>query len=56
MKCGDLLHESVASASPSFLFLQLDEFELTERFKDILKILLGNAEMYVANIETMEGD
>ena len=54
LRFHDLLHKPIASASPTLFLLQLNKFELAERFKDILQILLGDTEMDVAHVETME--
>lgn len=50
----DLLYETVATAAAVVVFLQLNEFKLAERFKHVLEVLLGNAEVNVANVQAME--
>lgn len=53
---GYLLYESVATAATGIVLLELDEFELAKRLEDILKILLSDAEVDIANVQTVEGD
>ena len=36
--------------------MQIHEVQLAERFEYILQILLGDAEVYVAHIEAVEGN
>lgn len=51
-----LLHKAVASAASGIVLLELDEFKLAKGLENILKILLSDAEMNVANVQTMEGN
>jgi hypothetical protein len=53
---GDVLDKTVASAATVVILLQLHKFELAKRFKDILEVCLGDAEVDVAYIEPVEGD
>ena len=48
------LDEAIATAAAVLIFLELDKLKLTERLEDGLQILLGNVEMNVANVKTME--
>lgn len=51
-----LLHESVATAASCIILLKLDELEFAEWLEDILKILLSDAEVNIANVQTVERD
>lgn len=51
---SDLLNKPIASASAVVVLLELDEFELAKGLENILEILLGDTEMDVANVETVE--
>ena len=48
------LDEAIATAAAVLIFLELNKLKLTERLEDGLQILLGNVEMNVANVKTME--
>lgn len=48
------LDEAIATAAAVLIFLKLNKLKLTERLEDGLQILLGNVEMNVANVKTME--
>jgi hypothetical protein len=51
-----LLYKSVPAAAAVVVFLKLNKFKLAERLEDILEILFRDAEVDVANIQTVEGD
>jgi hypothetical protein len=53
---GDLLYESIAATASVVVFLELNEFKLTKRLENVLKILLGDAEVDVSNIQPVERD
>ena len=48
------LDEAIATAAAVLIFLELNKLKLTERLEDGLQILLGNVEMNVANVKTVE--
>ena len=48
------LDEAIATAAAVLILLELNKLKLTERLEDSLQILLGNVEMNVANVKTME--
>lgn len=50
------LDETVATATTCVIFLQLDKLELAKGLKDVLQILLSDAEVDVADVQTMEGN
>lgn len=50
----NILYESVTTAPTVVVLLELDELELAEWLEDILQILLGNAEVDVSHVETVE--
>lgn len=50
----DLLHKRKTLAPTILLLLQLDKFELTEWFEDMLEVIFSDAEMDVTHIESME--
>ena len=49
-----LLNKPIASAAASLVLLQLNKLELSKRFEDVLQVTLGDAEMDVANIQTVK--
>lgn len=49
-----LLHEAVAATPAGIILLKLGELELAKRLKYILKILLSDAEVDVANVQTVK--
>lgn len=49
-----ILHESVAFRATALFLLELYELQLTKRFEDGLEIVLGDGEVDVADVETME--
>lgn len=51
-----LLHESIATAASCVVLLELNELEFAEWLEDILKILLSDAEVNIANVQTVERD
>lgn len=51
-----LLNKPITAASTGIILLKLGEFELAKGLKHILKILLSDAEVDVANVQTVEGD
>lgn len=51
-----LLHESIATAASRIVLLKLDKLEFAEWLEDILKILLSDAEVNIANVQTVERD
>lgn len=55
-KGRNILDKPVASAATVIILLQLHKLEFTKRLKDVLKILLSDAEMDVAHIKSVEGD
>jgi hypothetical protein len=56
MRRFSLLHETISTAATIVIFLQLNEFELPERLKDVLQVLFSDAEMNVAYVKTVEWD
>ena len=48
------LNKPIASAAASLVLLQLNKFELAKRFEDVLQVTLGDAEMDIANVQTVE--
>lgn len=50
----DLLNEAIAFAATSILLLQLDKLQLTKGREDLLKVFLGDREMNVSNVESVE--
>ena len=53
---NNLLNETISlgSARIHLIALEDDLLKLTERLEDLLEILLGDTEVYVANVETVE--
>lgn len=49
-----VLYETVASTTSLFFLLQLHKFELAKRFKNILQITLGDAEMDVPDVQPVK--
>jgi hypothetical protein len=49
-KIRHLLYKAVTLASTCFVLLQLDEFEFTERFKDILEVCFSDTEMDITHV------
>lgn len=55
-RVNNLLNETISlgSARIHLIALEDDLLKLTERLEDLLEILLGDTEVYVANVETVE--
>lgn len=53
---GYVLHKAIAAATPLVVLLELHKLELAEGLEYRLQVLLGNVEVDVANVETVEGD
>lgn len=51
-----LLNESIAATASCVVFLELHKLERTKWLEDILKILLSDAKVDVADIQTVEWD
>lgn len=52
----DVLNKAIASATTAFFLLQLDELKFSEWLEYILKILLGDTKVNVADIQAVEWD
>lgn len=52
----DLLNKPISTAATSVILLELGELKLAKRLEDVLKILLSDAEVDIANIQTVKGD
>ena len=52
----DSLYKPITAAAAVVVLLELDELELAKGLEDILEILLGDAEVDVADVETVKGD
>lgn len=52
----NILDKAIAAAAAILVLLELDKLELTKRLKNRLQILLGDVEVDVAHVETVEGD
>lgn len=50
------LYKPVATAATGVILLELDKFEFAKRLEDILKVLLSDAEVDIANVQAVEGD
>lgn len=52
----DLLNKAVATAATSIVLLELDKLKLAKGLEHVLKILLSDTEVDIANVQTVEGD
>lgn len=50
----DELNEAIALRAAGLFFLQLHEFELTKRLKNILQVIFGDGEVDVADVKAVE--
>lgn len=51
-----LLDKAITTAATGIILLELDKLQLAKWLEDVLKILLSDAEVDVANIQAVEGD
>lgn len=50
------LDEAVATAATGIILLELNKLKFAKGLEDVLKILLSDAEVDIANVQTVEGD
>lgn len=51
-----VLDKSITTTATGVIFLKLGKLKLPKGLEDVLKILLSDTEVDIANIQTVEGD